>query len=237
MDLFATGVARIEKIGPLDTVTLRRFLSGCQVTVRPVIDLNTTPAVDAYEVPDRLRQLVAFRNPVEAFPYSNTLAARCDDDHTISYDFDAPVGALQTRHDNLAPLSRKAHRAKTSKTWQYKQTDPGVLLITTKLGYRYEVTADGTTPLGRVGQSTTAPDFDRLVALHDERDDDASHVLTPDGPERRTVRGDEGTVPLRERVAILRQLRAYSTRAERAPYPLRHRVRQQRRARAERKPG
>ena len=45
------GVARVEQCGPLDTDTLARFLAGSNVVVRPVIDLNTIPAVDAYEIP------------------------------------------------------------------------------------------------------------------------------------------------------------------------------------------
>jgi hypothetical protein len=143
------GVARIEGVGPLDLATLRRFLRHTQVTVRPVVDLNTIPPVDQYEVPVRLRQHVLARNPVEVFPYSARPAGGCDLDHTIPYDWLAPDGAQQTRADNLGPLSRRVHRAKTAKAWRVEQWQPGWYTWTSPHGFEYEVGPHGTTALGR----------------------------------------------------------------------------------------
>jgi len=143
------GVARLEGVGPLDTGTLRRFLPDSHVTVRPVIDLNTIPAVDAYEVPERLRAHILARNPVEVFPFSARPAHGLDLDHTLPYDHHAPAGSLQTRAGNLGPLSRKVHRAKTARLWTVEQTDPGDYLWTSPHGFRYLVTPDGTIALGR----------------------------------------------------------------------------------------
>ena len=143
------GVARIEGVGPLDLQTLRRFLGHTQVTVKPVVDLNTIPPVDHYEVPVRLRQHVLARNPVEAFPFSARPASGCDLDHTTPYDWQAPEGAEQTRADNLGPLSRRVHRAKTAKLWQVEQWQPGWYTWTSPHGFQYEVGPYGTTALGR----------------------------------------------------------------------------------------
>lgn len=153
----AAGVTRIEDVGPLDTETLKAFLADSNVTVRPVIDLNTIPPVDAYEVPDRLRRMVQWRNPVEVFPFSTRRSRGLDLDHTEPYDWHAPPGAGQTRGDNLGPLSRRVHRAKTARVWQVDQTDPGVFVWTSPTGHRYEVSPEGTTPLGRRGRSPDHP--------------------------------------------------------------------------------
>jgi hypothetical protein len=153
-----SGVARVEHCGPLDTETLARFLAGSTVVVRPVIDLNTIPPVDAYEIPARMRQAVLLRNPVEAFPFSTRRADSCDQDHTIPYDPLAPPGTRQTRPDNLGPLSRRTHRAKTARQWHVTQTEPGTYVWTSPHGFRYEVTPDGTTPLGRKPLGRTGPE-------------------------------------------------------------------------------
>jgi len=148
-DLLPAGVARIEGIGPFDTTTLRRLLAGCHITVHPLVDLNTIPATDHYETPTRLRHAILNRDPVSAAPYATTPSRACDLDHTTPNDPDAPPGARQTRHGNLAPLHRRAHRAKTSRAWTLRQPEPGLLLWTSKLGYRYQVDNHGTRALGR----------------------------------------------------------------------------------------
>ena len=45
-----------------------------------------------------------------------------------------------TRPDNLGPLSRKVHRAKTHGGWQLDQPSPGVFLWRSPLGFGYLVT-------------------------------------------------------------------------------------------------
>lgn len=145
----APRVARLEGVGPLDTDTLRRFLADSRVVVRPVVDLNTVPPVDAYEVPDRLREAVQLRNPVEVFPFSARPARGLDLDHTVPYDPLAPPGSRQTRADNLGPFGRRVHRAKTARLWQAQQVEPGTFRWTSPHGFRYEVSAEGTVALGR----------------------------------------------------------------------------------------
>ncbi|MFV0406896.1 MAG: DUF222 domain-containing protein [Propioniciclava sp.] len=115
------GVARVEGIGALDTHTLKRFLANSHVTIRPVIDLNTIPPVDAYETPRQMRTLIHQRNPVDVFPHGTHPAPGLDLDHTIPYNPKTAPGGHQTRPDNLGPLTRRAHRAKTSKIWNVQQ--------------------------------------------------------------------------------------------------------------------
>lgn len=143
------GVARVEGVGPLDSVTLQRFLGNSRVVVRPVVDLNTVPPVDSYEVPARLREHVIARNPVEVFPFSARPARNLDEDHTISFDHAHAEGAQQTRPGNLGPLSRTVHRAKTAGLFRVEQINPGEFLWTSRHGFRYLVTPDGTIALGR----------------------------------------------------------------------------------------
>lgn len=59
-----------------------------------------------------------------------------------------PAGPL-TRPDNLGPLTRKVHRAKTHGGWSLHQPLPGHFLWQSPLGYRYLVTPSRTIDLGR----------------------------------------------------------------------------------------
>ncbi len=137
------AIARIEGQGPLSRDTWVELLGNSRVTVRPVIDLNAIPAIDSYEIPDRIRAAVSWRSPVDAFPYGTRSSRSCDLDHTDPYDHsNAPPG--QTRIDNLAPLSRKAHRAKTARHWKLTQYEGGWLEWTSPAGYHYATGPYGT---------------------------------------------------------------------------------------------
>ncbi|MEV0291912.1 hypothetical protein AB0H36_48030, partial [Kribbella sp. NPDC050820] len=64
-----TGVLRAENIGPLLATQLSELVGHGPYTVKPVIDLNDAVSVDAYEIPDRIRERVRLTHPVELFPY------------------------------------------------------------------------------------------------------------------------------------------------------------------------
>jgi hypothetical protein len=44
-----------------------------------------TAPVDAYEVPDRLREAVHLRSPVHMLPYATSSSRHKDIDHTVPY--------------------------------------------------------------------------------------------------------------------------------------------------------
>lgn len=69
-------------------------------------------------------------------------ATNCGLDHTTPY-IQGETG--QTRPGNLGPLSRVTHRARTFGGWKLEQPTPGVFHWTSPAGYRYLVTANGTT--------------------------------------------------------------------------------------------
>ena len=126
---------------------------GTQVIVKPVIDLHDTVAVSSYEVPDRIATRVRLTRTTCAFPHCTRPAETADLDHTTEYvptDSGGPPG--QTSTDNLAPLCRHDHRAKTHPSpagtpWRYRGLSPGHWLWTSPLGKHYLVHPDGTTPL------------------------------------------------------------------------------------------
>jgi 5-methylcytosine-specific restriction endonuclease McrA len=140
-----------------DTVRTWCGTPGTQVTVKPVIDLAETVSVEAYEIPDRLAARVRYQRPTCAFPHCGRPARAADLDHTVEYvppDQGGPPG--QTSTDNLAPLCRTHHRAKThpsptglpSQTrWRYQRLTPGTWLWTSPRQRRYLVHPDGTTTL------------------------------------------------------------------------------------------
>src|SRR3954452_1884298 len=115
------------------------------VTVKPVIDLNGHLRVDAYEVPDRLKEFVVLRDGHCVFPGCGRPARRADNDHV---DTHATGGDTDNR--KLAPLCRRHHRHKTQGGWTYVMLQPGIYLWRSPLGQRALVTGAGTTYLDQV---------------------------------------------------------------------------------------
>ncbi|MFT3875543.1 MAG: DUF222 domain-containing protein [Propioniciclava sp.] len=155
-----TRVVRVEGHDPIDLGSLHQVLRGCQVVVRPVVDLNQPPATDAYEIPDRLREHVIARNMVEVFPWSARSSRGCQLDHTVPYRAVPTDAVPQTRAANLGPLSIPVHRAKTHADWRLDQPLPGVFHWRSPAGYRYLVTPAGTVPLGRDPDHRKTPNLD-----------------------------------------------------------------------------
>ena len=138
-------VARFEGEGPVTIEQAKRWLGHCAVTVKPVIDLADHAPVDVYEVPDRLREAVYLRNPVDVFPYATNTSRHRQIDHTIPYrppDDGGPPG--QTGMHNLGPMTGFHHRIKTHGRWHVRQPFPGVFVWRSPHGRIYTVNTTGT---------------------------------------------------------------------------------------------
>ena len=162
------GVARWEGEGPVSAQYVRDFLGPTsRFTIKPVIDLAGQAAVDAYEVPDRLREAVHLRTPADVFPYASNTSRRMDLDHTRPYRHSVPLQATprpamttrqdpptdparergapgQTGMDNLGPLGRFHHRVRTHGNWAVEQPFPGIYLWRAPHGSIYLVDHTGT---------------------------------------------------------------------------------------------
>jgi hypothetical protein len=137
-------IARVDGHGPLSRDTWVELLHNTRVTIRPVVDLNAIPPVDCYEIPDQIRSTVCWRSPVDMFPYGTQPSSHLDLDHTEPYDHRSIAPGGQTRISNLAPITRKPHRAKTARAWQLTQYDGGWLEWTSPAGYHYATGPYGT---------------------------------------------------------------------------------------------
>ena len=127
-----------------------------RITVRPVIDLNTTYTSPGYAPSPKLRQQVELRDRSCVFPFCSAPARSCDLDHIEPFDSDGPPG--QTTTTNLACLCRAHHRAKTHPgahgVWGYRMLAPGTYLWTSPFGHTYlrdpagtlDLTPDPVTP-------------------------------------------------------------------------------------------
>ena len=138
------GVARVEDLGPVLVDQVARVVGHSRIKLTPVLTVGgVEPVVDAYEIPDRIRETVVLRDGFDVFPYSSRSARRQDLDHTRAY---RPGRRGQTRPSNLGPVNRRAHRAKTLAGWHLDQPRPGVFWWRSELGQRFRVGPDGTTP-------------------------------------------------------------------------------------------
>ena len=142
-------LVRPEHADPMLLRELTAWLAGtgCQIRIQPVIDPATTAPADAYEIPDRIRQAVRYRQIADVSPWGSSTRRSLDLDHLVPYRTGGPPG--QTRATNLAPLNRSAHRTKTLGLKRVRQPDPGVYLWRTKHGHLNLVTNRGTINLGR----------------------------------------------------------------------------------------
>jgi hypothetical protein len=150
--LTGRGVARVEGgIGPVTVQQAAEFLGHRDVAVKPVIDLAGQTAVDCYETPAAMREVVHLLRPRCTFPYSTSTSRSNDLDHPEPYvpmNKGGPPG--QTDPYRLAPLTRRPHRLKThGRGWLQLNPSPGVYLWRTRHGYWFRVDPDGTHPLGR----------------------------------------------------------------------------------------
>ncbi len=134
------------ELGPLLMSQLSELVGHGRIVVKPVIDLHERIAVDAYEVPDRIRERVLLRHTHCVFPWCNRPAtARTDLDHVVPYDDTGPPG--QTSTENLAPACRPHHRIKTFGGWRCVRMPDGVYEWASPLGQRFRVDHAGTRPL------------------------------------------------------------------------------------------
>ncbi|NEA34126.1 DUF222 domain-containing protein [Streptomyces sp. SID13031] len=144
--LAGEGVTRVERYGPVFTTRLEELLGHDRIIVKPVIDLNDDRvSVNAYEIPDRIRERVKLIHPVEQFPYGPAETTNSTDlDHIQPYDFKDTGPPGQTSITNLTPLRRYSHRVKTLGGWKVRRLDDGALEWITKHGLRFRVDHKGT---------------------------------------------------------------------------------------------
>ena len=152
----SAGLVRPEHGDYQSLGQLKEFLAGtgCRVSVRPVVVPADQEPVDAYEVPQRIREAVQMRHHVDMFPFASTDRA-LDLDHTQPWRTDGPAG--QTGLHNLAPLSRSSHRmatprprvgGRTTGRWHKRQPTPGTMIWRSPHGRVFLTTGTGTIDLG-----------------------------------------------------------------------------------------
>ncbi len=147
---------RWEGEGPVTHAFVHQHLRPLHdYVIKPVIDLAHQAPVDAYELPDRLREAVRLLAPSDVFPFAAAASQGLDIDHTIPYDT-AGDGAgdgraerhWSTRLGNLGPLTRTHHRIKTHGAWTLRQPFPGIYLWRDPHGMLYLEDHTGTHPVG-----------------------------------------------------------------------------------------
>jgi hypothetical protein len=116
-------------------VMLEQVKTWCRdgvVKIQPVIDLNQRLETSGYTPTEAIRDHVIMRDPVCVFPFCAKNSRDCDLDHIKPWHH---AGATAT--DNIAPLCRRHHRAKTHGAWTYRMLTPGTYEWTSPHGLRF----------------------------------------------------------------------------------------------------
>ncbi|HWJ82778.1 MAG TPA: hypothetical protein VNS55_11120 [Nocardioides sp.] len=167
------GVARVEGLGPMLLDQLAELLQHRDITLQPVIDLNTGHSVNGYEHPTLVKHRNLLRMLGDVFPHStNTGYRHLDHDHATPYVRGGPPG--QTGDHNDAPLTRRHHRAKTHAGYQLRQLGLGTYrwitphglgrLVTPTGTRRFDPSTHATAPASASSTTPTAPDAASLPA-------------------------------------------------------------------------
>ena len=141
----ASGVARVEGLGPMALAQLRELLGHAQVTVKPVKDLSDRVRLSSYEHPTDLKERVRLITGGDRFPYSGSEGIGADFDHPEPFKPDGPPG--QTGTHNSQPLGRRHHRWKTHAGYTSRQCGDGRYVWRTPHGRYFLVDHRGTRPL------------------------------------------------------------------------------------------
>jgi hypothetical protein len=144
-------VARWEGEGPISWAYVRDVLGPqARFVIKPVIDPATMPAVDAYEIPERLREGLHLRTPFDIFPYASNTSRRKQVDHNQPY---TPAqnggGEGQTGLHNLGGMTTFHHRVKTHGGWKVEQPFPGIYVWMSPHGSVFVVDNTGTRQIRR----------------------------------------------------------------------------------------
>lgn len=115
----ATGVARVEGLGPMTLAALQGLLARTDVVVKPVIDLSDRVAGTSYEFPESIKERAHLATGGDYWPYATSTSRHCDYDHVTPYEGTGPPG--QTSTANCGPLSRRHHRWKTHAGYRSRQ--------------------------------------------------------------------------------------------------------------------
>ena len=139
LDTFPAAVS-VDRLGTVSSDLLATWLADSTVIVRPVLDLARSDSVDGHDPPGWMADLVRLRDRHCVFPGCRRRSRACDLDHIEAYvprDGGGPPG--QTNPQNLAPLCRLHHRAKTHARWSYVRTPDGAYRWSSPLGRTYWV--------------------------------------------------------------------------------------------------
>ena len=147
------GVVRWEGEGPVTHAFVHEHLRPLhRYVIKPVIDLTRQAPVDAYELPDRLREAVHLVAPSDVFPFAGAPSRGLDVDHSVPYDpalTGRPGQRWSTRLGNLGPLGRFHHRIKTHGKWVLRQPFTGIYLWRDPHGVVYLQDHTGTRQVAR----------------------------------------------------------------------------------------
>jgi hypothetical protein len=141
----ATGVARVEGLGPRTYASLAELLARADLVVKPVLDLSERVRTTAYEHPESLKERGHLVTGGDYWPYATSTARNVDHDHPTPFRDTGPPG--QTGTHNSGPLGRRHHRWKTHAGYRSRQCGAGRYVWLTPHGLGFLVDHRGTRPI------------------------------------------------------------------------------------------
>jgi len=137
----AGATSRRRRLGIVTVEQIQAWCAadGAEITVQPVLDIGAPIESSGYRPSTRLRDLVVALNPRCVFPHCTRTSDNLDLDHIVEHNRGGP-----TSSDNLAPLCRRHHRAKTHTSWTYTRLAEGEYLWRSPHDYAFVTDPDGT---------------------------------------------------------------------------------------------
>ncbi|MDQ1694677.1 MAG: hypothetical protein QOJ03_30 [Frankiaceae bacterium] len=126
----------VPGFGPVPAAVARLFAAGGKLrrmVIEPVTGYLLDYGTTTHDVPQELTDFILARETESSFPTSHLPSRLCDKEHATAF----PEGG--TSADNVGPVDRRGHNAKTHAGWVGRRSSDGSVTWTSPRGLKYRI--------------------------------------------------------------------------------------------------